>query len=71
MVFCGQQNGKEVQVDRSQQVKKQNTDQWIQREGIVYLVVLWLCGLKYEDMKRGFEFQEAWNPILEANPFRS
>jgi hypothetical protein len=59
----------EVRVNRSEHVTKKKTDQWIQREGSVELVALWLCGRRHEEMQAGWELSEAWNPMLEANPY--
>ena len=59
----------EVRVNRSEKVRKKKTDQWIQREGSVELVALWLCGRRHEEMKPGSELSEAWNPMLEAKPY--
>ena len=60
----------EVRVERTRKVKKDtgSTNQWIQEEGSVVLAALWLCGRRYEDMKKGSSFNEVWNPMLEANP---
>jgi len=63
--------GWEVRVDRAEQVTKKNTDQWIQRDGSVRLAALWLCGRRHEDMEPGAELNEAWNPMLEANPVQT
>ena len=58
----------EVRVNRSKRVAKKDTDQWVQREGSVELVALWLRGRRHEDMEPGCELSEEWNPRLEANP---
>ena len=59
----------EVEVDRERRVKVQSrTDQWVQKRGSVRLVALWLKGIRYEDMQPHLQFNETWNPMLEANP---
>ena len=58
----------EVLVDRSRRVRKKNTDQWIQQEGSVKLMALWLYGRRMQDMEPGWPCQENWDPRLEANP---
>jgi hypothetical protein len=40
----------EVRVNRSERVANKDTDQWVQREGSVELVALWLRGRRHEDM---------------------
>jgi hypothetical protein len=58
----------EVRVNRSEREANEDTDQWVQREGSVELVALWLRGRRHEDMEPGCELSEEWNPRLEANP---
>ena len=60
----------EVKADRSQAVSKKNVDQWIQRDGTVSLVALWLHGCRHQAMQLAHKFNEAWNPLLEVNPLR-
>lgn len=63
----------ELRVDRTDRVgmAKFKTDQWVQREGSVRLAALWVQGCTYEDMQGGYEVQEVWDPLLEANPFEA
>lgn len=59
----------EVRVDRSQRVKCQrSTDQWVQQEGSVQLVALWVCGRNASTMRFGDNVSPKWDPELEANP---
>jgi hypothetical protein len=58
----------EVLVDRSRKVSKKGTDQWIQQEGSVQLKALWLYGRRAQDLETGWDWQENWDPRLEANP---
>ena len=60
----------EIKTDRSQVVLEKNTNQWIQRDGTVSLIALWLHGDRHQDMQPAYEFNEAWNPLLEVSPWR-
>ena len=52
----------EVYVDRTDRVPVSGTDQWVQRAGSVWLAALWLCGLRVDEMERGFEVGRSWEP---------
>jgi len=61
----------EVRVDKDRVVPRRGkkTDQWVQQEGSVELVALWVCGRHYGNLKAGSEeLSLCWNPLLEANP---
>ena len=60
----------EVRVDRSRKIPVTTcrTDQWVQAEGSVELVALWVRGRHYSELEDCDEVQAAWHPLLEANP---
>ena len=57
-------------MDRGRRVPVKGTDQWVQQEGSVRLLALWLCGRRAQDMEAGWEVQQSWDPRLEAHPRR-
>lgn len=59
----------EVRVDRACRFALSKvSDQWVQPEPSVHLEALWLCARGYDEMDVSWPVQEAWDPLLEANP---
>ena len=58
----------ELYVDRSDCVRKQRTDQWVQKERSVKLAALWVVCLPQNELRLGYEVTLSWNPLHEANP---
>ena len=63
----------EVRLGSAHQFKvpKKDTDQWIWKEAGVQLFALWICGKTFADLEPRDAVSTAWDPELEANPFRS
>lgn len=63
----------EVQVglsDRMAVAFRLGIGQWVQKEGSVRIVALWLSGRTFLAMEDGWDAQRQWCPKLEANPRR-
>ena len=49
-------------------MSKHDTDQWVQKQGSVDLVALWIRCAAWYDMEDNTEVQLVWDPLLEQNP---
>ena len=58
-------------VDRTRNVPSKGSDQWIQQEGSVELIALWIETRLPQEMSSGSHCLVSWDPKLEVNPFKA
>jgi hypothetical protein len=58
----------EVRIDRTHRVVSGHYDQWVQPADSVRLEAIWFCARGHSELVEGWEVNEKWEPLEEANP---